>query len=529
MLILFFINFRVMRHYRQPPQKSFFAYIVPFLILIFLGLIIFLLIRFWDNLGSSFGSETSYAVMETQSGEAKVMLWRTTDWTSVPTSKLKLFQGDAIRSLPGGRVKVELFEKHFLTLNGNSELVIKELRKENSAYHTSLELVQGEVWLNVARDINPSSTFVIKSQNFSVKTDGAVFDLEPNLVRMVKGDAKVSIYSDKELLVEQKVGVGQELVLNDVKLQGLIDKDEDLELVTMLSDEFKLSDWYLYNMEGKKIEIAMTETGENVLEENVPKEKNDKILEEKQKETTEEKFVLTKPVITTPAKDGEEFKMQTSSQKIEGTVAKGTAKVLVNDYALQSFKLGDTAWRYNVDVKYANVKQGKNLYEVYAVDEKGKKSEVAKITLVYNLEEKEAEKTVTTETTKTTETKIESEIKATTVSTEAKTTATTGELKITLPNNGEDWTTKETTISIQGTAPSNAAKIVVSGYTLTGFKLGDTAWRYTADPKYNNLTVGEKNTYNVIAYDADDKVVGSEQITITVEKTATTGTGAVTE
>lgn len=516
-----------MRHYRNPPRKSFLAYIIPFLILILFGIIIVLLVRFWDNINSKFNTETSYAIMETQEGDAKVKLWGTTDWKSVPTSKIKLFKGDSIRALPGSKVKVALFDKHSFVLNGNAEVSIQELRKENQTLHTSLELVAGEIWFDVKRDINPNSTFLVKTSDLELNIDGAVFDLESNVVRILKGDVSAGIFIDGKLKKTIQIGVGQELILTDSKKEALAVDDENVELLTMLADEFKLSSWYLYNMEGKTISTETNGSGEVIVddeEEGLTTITDD--INEEIESTTD--FVLEKPVITSPAEDGEEFTITNSSQIIEGTVKKGTSKVIVNNYTLQSFKKGDTAWRYTASTQYDNLEKGKNEYEVYAVDEAGNKSEAAILTLIYGEVENKtsdvAEKTVI----ETTETKVVAEEK--TASEEKVVTNVEGEgaLKITEPNNGEDLTTTESSFVITGTAPTNAAKIVVSGYTLTSFVKGNTTWRYTADPQYGNITVGEANTYKAVAYDEDDKIIDTVSIVITVEE-GESGTGTNVE
>lgn len=512
-----------MRHYRQPPQKSFLAYIIPFLILILIGGIFFFLVRFWDNIDAKFNTETSYAIMETEVGEAKVMLWGTTDWKSVPTSKIKLFKGDSIRSLPGSKVKVVLFDKHNFVLNGNSEILIQELRKDKQTLHTALEVVEGEIWFDIERDINPNSTFLVNTPDLKVSTEGAVFDLEKSAVRVLKGSVQTQILVDGTFQKPVEIGVGQELLLTDKKREALALEDQNLELLTMLSDEFKLSSWYLYNTEGVQLPEASssgialendsTDTGVSLIEKT---EETKTSLEDSE---TEEVLVLEKPIVTSPAKSGEKFEVKTDVQSIEGTVKKGTAQVVVNNYTLQSFKLGDTNWKYTASVQFENLKEGENVYEIYAVDSKGKKSSPAQITLVYKKDTKtEVKKEETdTEVTSVTETEVTS------------TTATGEGLKITEPNNGADFTTEETSFVISGTAPKGAAKIVVSGYTLTGFTEGNATWRYTADPKYNNLNVGEANTYKVVAYDAEGNLLDSASLTITVEGTAATGTGIVTD
>lgn len=495
-----------MRYHRNPPQKSFFAYIIPFLILVILGLIVFMLVRFWDNLGKRINSETSYAYMQTLEGDAKVRLWGSTDWTSVPNSTIKLFKGDSIRALPGSKVKVSLFDKHYLNLSGDSELAINELKKENQTLHTSLTLIQGEAWINVARDINPNSTFLFQTDTFQVETEGVILDVEPNILRIIKGEADVTIQKDGDSISTVKVGVGQELVLTDEKIQNLLENPGNVDVLSMLADEFKLSSWYLFNTEGKN--IGNNATGSTV---------SDDIITDADYENTD--VSVAQPIIKVPAGNGEEYKIKGTKQQISGTVKSRVSKVIVNDYTLQSFKEGDTEWKYNADVNFGNLKEGKNEYKVVAIDAEGNESEPTVITLIYGNVKEETE---TEEANNITETEEEESVSE-------ETGEVTGELKITEPNEGENFETTETHFIISGTAPSNVAKIIVSGYTLQSFEAGSETWKYTADPQYNNITVGEDNTYTVVAYDENDKIIATEELVITVNELTETGTGGIAE
>lgn len=507
-----------MRHYRQPPKKSFFAYMVPFLILVIIATIIFFLFKFGNNLKSRFSLESSYATMQTLEGEAKVLLWNTEKWKSVPQSQIKLFKGDSIRALPGSKVKLELFNKHTIMLNGGAELTIKELSKKNNATYISLILTQGEAWFNVLREINPNATFLVKAGNLDVSTRSASFDLEPDVIRVTQGQADVAIILGGEKTKEIMVGVGQELVLNEERLVAIQKQDNSIELLGMIADEFKLSDWYKFNL-GEKTPLNLnTEENSNLTQTATGGNLNTTgsvLLEETTKANA---FILTKPEITYPIQNGEEFTLTEPKQTIKGTVLKGTTKVEVNGYILKSFKEGDTNWHYNADIKYGNLKEGKNIYKVYALDSIGNKSKPAEITLIYgNITETETEKTESINLNPATEQ---------TPATEEN--STNSPFAILEPNGGTDFTTTETHFVFKGTAPPQTAKIIVATYTLQNFKPGDTTWKYVTDTQYNNIFVGEDNTYKATAYDKDNNILGETSITITV-KEALSSTGQTLE
>ncbi|MEK7127071.1 MAG: hypothetical protein AAB848_03095, partial [Patescibacteria group bacterium] len=61
----------------------------------------------------------------------------------------------------------------------------------------------------------------------------------------------------------------------------------------------------------------------------------------------------------------------------------GADKVVVNGYTLQKFKPGDITWTYFANADYGLMKVGENIYEVYAFDAAGNKSEKLTVKVLY--------------------------------------------------------------------------------------------------------------------------------------------------
>ena len=57
--------------------------------------------------------------------------------------------------------------------------------------------------------------------------------------------------------------------------------------------------------------------------------------------------------------------------------------VVVNTYTLQKFKAGDSAWSYFANADYNLMKEGENVYEVYAIDKDGKKTASVTVKVLY--------------------------------------------------------------------------------------------------------------------------------------------------
>lgn len=217
------------------------------------------------------------------------------------------------------------------------------------------------------------------------------------------------------------------------------------------------------------------------------------------------------PSITVPGINDSIVPVTSVEVAISGSVSKDTEKVIVNDYTLAKYVPGSKTWQYQAKVAYGNLKAGDNEFLVYAVDKAGNQSDPAKITLTLAqsvIDEAKVTPPVTDGTTPPATTSV------------PKSTSTGG-VKITAPNGGESFSTSETQFEITGTVPAGTASVVVNDYKLGAFKEGDTTFKYRASATLGNLTIGIKNTYKVMVYDADSKNTGSASITIDVASDTT--------
>lgn len=81
---------------------------------------------------------------------------------------------------------------------------------------------------------------------------------------------------------------------------------------------------------------------------------------------------------------------------------------------------------------------------------------------------------------------------------------------------GQTYRTQRTEFEIVGTAPSNAAGIMVNEYKLQLFRAGDSNWSYLASTALNNLKSGT-NIYDVYTLDAAGNKSQPVRITILLE------------
>lgn len=212
------------------------------------------------------------------------------------------------------------------------------------------------------------------------------------------------------------------------------------------------------------------------------------------------------PAITAPAASGQTYRTQRTEVEIRGTAPVGTAGIMVNDYRLQLFKKGDTAWSYLASVTLGNYVPGINVFAVTAVDDAGRKSEPVTVTL---LMEEGTEGIVDAGTSGTSS--------ATAVISEDQLPAgpplEPGTVRVTAPVAGTQYTATGAFL-LEGSASPSTETVWVNGYRLRLYTPGKSFWNYLADPALGTLSRGV-NTYRINARDREGKLLDTTTYTVT--------------
>lgn len=92
----------------------------------------------------------------------------------------------------------------------------------------------------------------------------------------------------------------------------------------------------------------------------------------------------TEPVtyITAP-NGGKDWQTDTEPITIAGTAPAHTKSLIINDYELKKYVPGDPGWTYVASTKFDSLKEGDNIYEVYATDFKGNKKMIDSIKITF--------------------------------------------------------------------------------------------------------------------------------------------------
>lgn len=492
-------------HRRKRPID----YILPFLVLLSIGVIGVMALQVWQSWNKQGEADVFFYIAE---GKAKVLPYGQTDWDNA-FSGTKLLLGDALKTSRGGRVVIEFFNDTRVRLSEDTAVTLSDVSKTSERETIALNLDNGSVWVNGQKSAGVrESHYEVRTPNLLVKAEGTVFEVENDrsqVVRVFEGDVKVDILIDEggqdRVADTISVGVGQEIVIDDATLRAFGD-NETPSVLKAVSDDFKSSEWYRWNNKEDRFPTDFNFSGDSGSMEFMDTEESLDTQEDGETQETEEgeeedvannpEFGdFEAPKITSPTSTT----VTQNSFKLAGTASPKTAKVIVNsalgDYELSQFKEGDTTWSYNISESFGNLKKGENLYKVYAEDADGNRSAPATITITYGEGEEADDEDVV----------VEGDLSAPEVKTY---------------NGSSSSTVTSSTVTIVGSV-SGAAKVVVSGYELSQFRPGSTEWKYVASEALGNLEPGE-NEFTVYALDSDGNKSAVTTFTVTYEKDGTT-------
>jgi hypothetical protein len=493
-------------------------YVLPFLMLVGLGIILILGYQIWSNFDKQNKSDVYFYVPQ---GKARLLPYGTAAWDEA-YSGTKLRLGDALKTSSLGRVVMEFFNGTVVRLGEDSAATLVDLVKETDHEEIVLKLDNGKLWVKGQKSPGVrEARYEVRTAHMKVKAKGTVFEVESDsheTVRVLEGDVDVDILvktNGQERVADTvQVGVGQELVLDEASLKAF-ESSLSPSVIMAIGEEFKDTPWFRWNMSEDESPTNFASTQASTMEHSstsVPdsqegqgsfapvtstEETSSTSNTQEVDESNNNNFGEGTPDITSPLTSTST--VTNGKSVLEGTVPAGTEKVIVestvggvtDSYTLSKFKKGETTWSYNVSEVIGNLKKGDNVYRVYAVDADGNKSDPATVTIVYEKEKVDITDALVAPA-------------VTSFNGSSSSTVTTDVVKI--------------VGSVKG-----AEKVVVNGYTLGAFQAGATSWSYSAKEALGNLKPGV-NDYEVYAIDEEGNKSAVVKFTITYNKPAGSGT-----
>lgn len=530
----------------------------PFLLIIFIGIIVALVIQFvfsWLDQREIEVKNKIYFYLD--EGQAEILPWGETEWTKAYHGQLVL-EGDRLAMKASSRGILEFYNGTLVRLDESTKLNVEEISSDEQRDTLRLDLQNGTLWMNVSleEDVLTPLNFIISTDHLRITSYGTIFEVglsDRETVRVLEGEVLVEIFeedSDREVVLEQvKVGVGQQIELTAQGYESLVAR-QSVSLLEALDDPWKESAWAAWNKEEDAFPTAYALEGPSAEEETsslissmpsaeVEAGMDDDLSgdseEEDSSDSTPPELTLTFPEENPyPLPEGE------TSISLTGTTSANTAKVVVTSYdasgvayayTLTAYTAGSTTWRYNAASAYDNLREGRNLFTIVAENVEGVESEAIEVVIQVPegaLETEiadEASESDTADEGITEEDSIsdgeETSIDATSSAGEAATMPlATPQLtslnSAVLPSSGT-YTTSAESVLILGSVSTSAVAVYVNDYQLSQFEVGSGVWSYYAQPDFLNYDVGE-NVYTVYAEDAEGNV--SEVLTFKIYREA---------
>lgn len=392
-------------YYRERKYYKATDYLMPFLIIICVGVIFVLGFNLYSELfGAGMRGD---AFMHVVSGNAQMRTWNTEKFFDL-TSDTLVMKGDEIRTSPDAKAVIEFSDGTIVRVSGNADFVLDEISVDDDVYDIELLLMDGRLWFNKLYKNTVLTEVSVKMPNTLVVSSFAnIFEVasdDAESVRVLGGVTNDDVVSvdvvneDGKVVSTEEVGIGQEIVFTDKALEKYWDYQSP-NVLAPFSDEFKQSDWYKWNdtedksptavnkaaILGKeqlnevKPEIIAPAEGEQISAEDVTNEEKPALSDEKPAEFAEStKSSLSAPTVTSVAggakQDADGYYLVTSRVATLTGGVSGAKQVTVNGYVLQKFVAGDTTWSYYANADFGLMKEGKNTYEVFAISDNGEKS-----------------------------------------------------------------------------------------------------------------------------------------------------------
>ena len=447
-------------YYKRPQQKRLYNYLMPFFIIVF----IFVAIIFgWRYLNSVFidqnrNTSSEKVFLNIESGSAKAMTVGRSEWQNAP-DKIYLYRGEKFKTGTDGRATFTFFDQSIMRFNTNTEAEFTSLKKKNDTYEIEVELVKGDIWTKVERITNPGSSFGITTDLITIDTRGGVFAISgPGTVYMLEGTAQIGIKYDDDVIKTYNLGVGQQFLADAEKAQA-IEKGDDVEAIFALSDQFKRTNWYRWNI---KKDGAINAFEESDLDE-VDEEDEESVGAEDLQPTTDDEDeedlanVGRVVYVTKPSKNLETSKSTISvegnfdAEKINAVYVDGQKATVVSagKWKVSSVKLGF---------------EGENEISIEAEELDGTKTTLDPLVVVYD--------------------------------------KTQPNMPVFTEPGANDETVEIEDIEqiIEGSVSKDTAAVIVNDYRLTKYVPGSKEFSYYAKTVYGNLEVGD-NEYKAIAED----------------------------
>lgn len=486
-----------------PPRRKSKDYLLPFLIILAIGVIAALSLQLWGlwgDAGESTLTLSGKAELTDVSGDVEVYLPAAESW-KITSEAAVLNPGESVRTGTDGSATLTFDDGSVVTLANSSELAISDLQNSITKKSVSLTLTRGATAITVG---TKSSDLVITSEFLRIhNADGRfLMQVNPdgNLASAIEGGFVAAIIDPKNTtktpeLKNLMVESGKTVQISERRI-NLLRIGGEIDLVQTTPAEILNSNLYLAATSGTNLVSDAITNPDTVVNPDgtvSPTTTPDGITNPDTNTINAERGALPAPLVVTGSGN---VSAVAEPVKVFGKVSPKVVKIKVtfdgtDAFELSKFVPGSGEWSYNAARSFENLKVGVNNYSVVGYDEAGNATPTASFQIRFNPDGATSTTAEATETSTTTTT--------TTKTTDGVPSVGSTTFAAPIVNEPADGATFETApVHFAGTVPVDTTAVFVNGYKLTGFVIGGTTWQYNAAPSYNNLKAGE-NEFEIVA------------------------------
>ena len=470
-----------MYHPNRAPRKRRRDYFMPFFIIV---VIIAIIIFGWRTLNQVFIDDNRNTFSEKvflniENGSAKAMTVGKSDWDNAPDN-IYLYKGEKVKTGSDGRISLTFSNQSIVRVDNNTQVDLVQLKKKGEASIIEVSLVDGQVWTKIERVTNPESRFTVSTELLAIDTRGGdIGVVAPGTVYVLDGSAQVSIKFEDEIIKTVNIGVGQQFVI-DEDIIGGINEDNEPDLIFALSDTFKSSDWYRWNVKKDGAISAFEEP-------DIPLDDTDQSGEATSDEDDDEVTINPDRMVSV-TKPSPNSAVLSSTISIEGVYnPEKVQAVYVN--GKKASNLDKNKWKIS---SLSLTIEGENEIKIEAEDLSGNRIELDPFVITYD-----------------------------------KTPPATPVI-VDPGANDETVTIDDIEQIIEGTVSKDTYVVIVNDYRLSKYVPGSNEFLYYAKTAYGNLEVGE-NEYEVIAEDKAGNQSDSAKIILILEQEIVDEAGVAVE
>lgn len=454
---------------------SYFSYFLPFLLIIAIGLITIAIVLAFISQGIIPLHQKRSVILQAITPTVELQLKNSTLWEDTGTQYEFSVQADeSIKTSASGSARLSFDENNTATLGPNTQVTIvyNNHDEKSSFMESAIEIHTGKVALNIKRMVNPKSSFTISTEKHSFSSRGGRAIFEEGMLHVLSGEFIYDNQNDSFA-----IGVGQSIPLQS---QMLIPEDK-------ISTPAELSASAFYS----SLDAGSTKTETPASTESATPSENTPAETHQSENNDSENNNNNSSIVIEGADSNNVLSADTEPVLIQGQLPENIASVSINNYTLTQFTSGAKTFSYRAKQEYGNLRSGENTYDIVATTKEGK----------------EIRSTVTLQFTPKTETTISTEEEATPATTEN--TSSQKEISLAVTSHTQNQRVSEDPVTISGTAPLKATKIVINDYTLQSYKQGSGTWKYNAAQAYENLVPQSKNDFLITAYDSEGNALSS--------------------